>query len=170
MWSVQKLLQIITSFTGGVDLADQYICYYSVGRKNMKWWRKIVWRLHDHAIVNATVIYRANMSTSLSKPLTNLEYRLSLVHALTQPLLASRLGPGRTPSSKESRLTGKHFPYHSEVRRRCVVCAYKKQPHGKAHSKERRLRPGVPSVSSIYAWGSILSYTTPDFITETTRL
>ena len=110
--------EIITDynqFMGGVDLADQYICYYSVGRKNMKWWRKIVWRLHDHAIVNATVVYRANMSTSLSKPLTSLEFRLSLVHALTQPLLATRLGPGRTPSTQETRLMGKYFPYHSEL-------------------------------------------------------
>ena len=37
-------------FMGGVDLADQFMCYYSVGRKNMKWWRKIVWRLHDHPL------------------------------------------------------------------------------------------------------------------------
>ena len=75
-------------FMGGVDLADQYICYHSIGWKDMKWWREIVWRLHDHAIVNATAIYRANMSTSHSKPLTILEYCLSLVHALTQPFLA----------------------------------------------------------------------------------
>lgn len=68
----------------------------------------------------------------VSKPLTSLEFRLSLVHALTQPLLATRLGPGRTPSTQETRLMGKHFPYHSELRRRCVVCAYKKTtPRGR---------------------------------------
>ena len=42
---------------------------------------------------------------------------LSIVHAIMQPLLASRLGPGCTPSLKESRLIWKYFPYHSEVRR-----------------------------------------------------
>ena len=117
---------------GGVDLADQHFCYYSVERKNMKWWRKIFWRLHDIAIINAAVIYRANMSTSISKPLTNLQFRLKLVHSLTEPLLGSRLGPGRPPSSSEKRLIGKHFLYRTKVRRRCVVCAYKKaSPRGK---------------------------------------
>lgn len=24
---------------GGADLADQAMCYYSVGQKSMKWWR-----------------------------------------------------------------------------------------------------------------------------------
>ena len=122
MWSVQKLLQLdYNQYMGGVDLADQFICYYSVGRKNMKWLRKIVWRLHNHAIVNATVIYWANMSTSVSKQLTNLQYRLNLVHALTQPLLASCLGHGPTPSSNEQRLIGKHLPYLAEVRRLYVL-------------------------------------------------
>ena len=112
-----EIIADYNQFMGGVDLANQFICYYSVGRKNMKWWRKIVWRLHDHATVNATVIYRANMSTSLSKPLTNRQYHLSLVHGLTQPLLASHLGPCCTLSSNEQRLIGKLFPYTSVVRR-----------------------------------------------------
>ena len=46
----------------------------------------------------------------------------------------------------------------------------RRQPHGEEHSEGQKPRHGVPSVSSIYAWGSVLSYTTPDFITETTRL
>lgn len=34
---------------GGDDLADQAMCYYSVGRKTLKWWRRIFWRMHDQA-------------------------------------------------------------------------------------------------------------------------
>ena len=34
-------------FMGGVDLSDQVMCYYSIGRKSMKWWRQVLWRLID---------------------------------------------------------------------------------------------------------------------------
>ena len=128
-----------------------------------------MWRLHDlhdHAIVNATP---ANVSTSLLKALTSLEYHLSLGHALMEPLLATRFGPGSTPSSQETRLMGKHFPY-SEFRRQCVVRAYKKTTARESKLRGTKLRRGVPRLSSNYAWGSGLSYTIPDFITETTRL
>ena len=74
-------------FMGGVDLADQHMCYYLVGRKNMKWWRKSVWRMHVQCILNAYVIYKANNSTSLSTLYTNLQFRMRLVQALTEPLL-----------------------------------------------------------------------------------
>ena len=35
------------SSMGGVDLTDQYMSYYLVGRKTMKWWRRVFWRMHD---------------------------------------------------------------------------------------------------------------------------
>ena len=108
---------------GGVDLADQFVCYYSVGRKNMKWWRKIVWRLHDHAICNAHVIYKANTATSLSKSLTNYQFRLKMIQALTEPLLEIGRGPGSTPVTTHQRLVGKHFAYLSDVQKRCAVCS-----------------------------------------------
>ena len=53
--SCPEIIADYNQFMGGVDLCNQYICYYSVGRKNMQWWRKVVWRLHDHAIMNAIV-------------------------------------------------------------------------------------------------------------------
>ena len=34
--------------------------------------------------------------------------------------------PGRSPGQELPRLSGKHFPYRSDVRRRCTVHAYKK--------------------------------------------
>ena len=52
------------------------VSYYSVGQKNLKWQQKIVWHLHDHAINNACIIYKAN--NTCEKNLTNLQFRLKL--------------------------------------------------------------------------------------------
>ena len=79
---------------GGVDLADQARCYYSVEQKSMKWW----WRMHDRAIINAHVIFKANTTSSLSKPLSNPKFRLLLVQQLVEPYLSQRRGVGRTPT------------------------------------------------------------------------
>ena len=98
----------------------------------MKWWRKVVWRLHDHAITNAYVIYKENNSHTMG--LTNLQFRLKLAEAMTESLMTSRVIPTRPPVTTEMRLTGKHFPYRSTHRRRCAVCAYKKSnPNGKSY-------------------------------------
>ncbi len=126
-----EIIADYNQFMGGVDMVDQYMCYYSIGRKSTKWWRKVVWRLLDQAIANARVIYVRNTSTSFDKQLTNLQFRLMLVRKLTEPLIGSTMGPA--PSPQLARLTGKHFPYlSSHSRRRCAVCAYKKTtPRGK---------------------------------------
>ena len=127
-----KMIEQYNKFMGRVDLADQKMCYYSIGRKNMKWWRKVVWRLHDHAITNAYVIYKENNSHTMG--LTNLQFRLKLAEAMTESLMTSRVIPTRPPVTTEMRLTGKHFPYRSTHRRRCAVCAYKKSnPNGKSY-------------------------------------
>ena len=123
--SCPEIIHDYNLFMGGVDLADQAMCYYSVGRKSMKWWRHVFWRMHDHAIINAHVIYKANTATSLSKPISNLKFRLLLAQQLVEPYLSQRRGVGRTPT-REERLFGKHFPYNSTERKRCKVCAYKK--------------------------------------------
>ncbi len=104
---------------GGVDLADQAICYYSVGRKTLKWWRRIFWRMHDQAITNAFVLYKENFpSTKKLKPQKHFRMQ-SAAYEL-------RRHPGRPYSAPLSRLSGKHFVYRNTVRKRCVVCAYKR--------------------------------------------
>lgn len=111
-------------YMGGVDLADQAMCYYSVGRKTMKWWRRIFWRMHDQAITNAFVIYKANRA-DVGPPPRQKQFRMEVAYALTSPMLSHR-NFGRPPGQELSRLLGKHFPYRTDVRRRCAVCAYKK--------------------------------------------
>ena len=97
----------------------------------MKWWRRIFWRMIDHIIVNAYVIYIANNSSLLEKSKTRVQFRLELAELFSQPAIALRRGPGRNPGQILPRLTGKHFPYRTSTRKRCVVCAYKKtSPRG----------------------------------------
>ena len=40
-------------FMKGIDRADQYLSYYSVLRKTVKWWKKVVLYLLNCALFNA---------------------------------------------------------------------------------------------------------------------
>lgn len=64
--SCPYIIHDYNTFMGGVDLADQLMCYYSVGRKSMKLWQRVLWRMIDHCIMNAYVIM-ANNASSLSQ-------------------------------------------------------------------------------------------------------
>ena len=76
------------SFMGGVDLVDQIMCYYSLGCKSLKWWRRVFWRYQDHAIVNAYVLYSHNNASSLDKIMTRKKFHLELARALSAPAIA----------------------------------------------------------------------------------
>ncbi len=91
---------------GGVDLADQAMCYYSIGRKTMKWWRRVFWRLHDHAVINAYVLHKANSQDSM---MSQKNFRMKLAYSLTTQALQLRRHPGRPHTTTLSRLTGKHY-------------------------------------------------------------
>ena len=45
---------------GGVDVVDQHFVYYAIGRKGLKWWRRVFYRLMEMAIVNAYSIHKLN--------------------------------------------------------------------------------------------------------------
>lgn len=72
-----QVISDYNAFMGGVDLADRVMCYYSIGRKSMKWWR-VFWRMIDHMITNAYVIYVANNSNSLERIQTRVKFHLQI--------------------------------------------------------------------------------------------
>ena len=82
-----RIISDYNAFMGGVDLADQAMCYYSIGRKSMKWWRRVFWRMVDHVITNAYVIYSANNAHSLERIHTRVKFHLQLAN--DQQLLPS---------------------------------------------------------------------------------
>ena len=140
--SCPEIIQDYNSFMGGVDICHQYLCYYSVGRKSMKWWRRVFWRLHDIAIVNAYIIYKYNSRTSLKQLITPKQFRLEIAKELANPNLLARKILGRSPSLQLDRLKGKCFLYRSDLRSQCAVCSYRKRktsPRGKKY-KEKKIK------------------------------
>ena len=119
---------------GGVDLHDQLQVYYSIGRKGMKWWRRVFWRLCEISVLNSFVLH--NLVHGKSRQMTQKKFRLQLAYSLTETEISKRAnppddavlrGPGRPPTPMP-RLLGKHFAYNSHIRHRCRVCAKQKNP------------------------------------------
>ena len=114
----------------GVDKCDQYLNYYSIGRKAKKWWKKVFFRLLELSIINAMVLFFAVRPEFSKKKEKHKKFREALVHELLQPLLDQYASgnlnlprPGRRSNISATRLTGKHFPETAAVRKRCVVCS-----------------------------------------------
>ena len=55
--SKPKIVTDYNKFMSGVDIADQYMVYYACGRKSMKWYKRVFWRLVEHAILYAFVLF-----------------------------------------------------------------------------------------------------------------
>ena len=98
---------------GGVDVADQYLCYYGIAKKTRKWWKHIAFRLLDMAIVNAYIIYRHNTRSTMDQ----LQFRLHLAEKLAIPLIESKaqIAVPRTSVNQFTRLMGKHSPQSSQL-------------------------------------------------------
>lgn len=85
-----EITEDYNSFMGGVDMANQVVCCYTLGRKTLKWWRRVFWSLHDMSITNVFVIYKMNNTTSLQKTQTNRQFRLTLAEKLVAAVVATR--------------------------------------------------------------------------------
>ena len=142
----KEMVEIINDyncFMNGVDTVDQHLVYYAIGRKGLKWWRCVFYRLLEMAIVNSYAIYKLN---GRDKLLTHKAFRLELACPLCEPLLLARADPssshiplrGRRPSEGLARLTGKHFIYRVEERGRCCVCAKQVKANGKSRDTKVR--------------------------------
>jgi len=42
-----EITEIINDYMSGVDVVDQHLAYYAIGRKGLKWWRRVFYRLWD---------------------------------------------------------------------------------------------------------------------------
>jgi len=146
---IPKIINDYNNFMGRVDVVDQHFVYYAIGRRGVKWWRRVFYRLLEMAIVNAYTVYKIN-NPEISDKATHKSFRLQLVHSLCEPLLSSRIDPedshqsfrGRKPIKGNICLHGKHFLYNSGTRARCRVCAKQVKSNGK--HKDTKVRTYCP--------------------------
>ena len=111
-------------FMGGVDVADQLFVYYSIGRRSLKWWKKVFYRLLEMSVVNAYLLYTENVPET---NITHVAFRTQLAQSLADSYIQicsdnSSISQGDSPICSSSRLQGKHFPYMQPRRGRCKVC------------------------------------------------
>lgn len=110
-------------FMGGVDIGDQYCKYYQVRMKLRKAYKYIFWFLVEISILNAFILHRYSPSTSTTKSVHYLDFRLQLAKELIGEY-NSRKRLGRPPSHSvplPKRVTTAHFPCKS-TRGRCRHC------------------------------------------------
>ena len=152
--SVRKPKMIVdyNSHMGGVDLLDQLLCYYTVGRRTLKWWKRVFWRLVELCITNALVLYKENSGRSIEQK----TFREELIMQLTEPQRNRRihrcvpvnnvLQENRMRTSLRgqvrvatARTTGIHHHTTTKdggIRRTCRVCGYQRKADGKKSQKK----------------------------------
>ena len=115
-----------TKYMGGVDLADQYMGYYSfVKRRASKWTRKVIFDFIEAAKFNAYILYKSSphhQPPPGKKQLSYLQFTLNLIDGLlaeynnSQRMGRPALGP------LDARLHSRCMPSRMENRSWCHVC------------------------------------------------
>ena len=66
----------------GVDLADQNLSYYDMGRDAKKFWKCLMWYMINTCVVNSYVIYKQTMLAAGKHPIRHLAFRQKLITQL----------------------------------------------------------------------------------------
>ena len=86
-----ELICEYNKYIGGADHNDQLMVYFAIGRKTLKWWKRVFWRLPEIALVNSHLLHKLKPG---NESVTQKHFRLNLCHSLVQPLFTLRENPG----------------------------------------------------------------------------
>ena len=67
-------------YMGGVDRADQLLCYYGFGHRTVRWWRRAFFFLLDMAVVNSYILYSRQCTEG--RRYTHEQFRVDLAKEL----------------------------------------------------------------------------------------
>ena len=139
-----RIVTDYNEYMSGVDISDQLMVYYACGRRTLKWYKRVFWRLIEHILINSYILFKQVTKPNL-RQWTQKKFRIELAYKLTATLIANRIGQGRSPASLTlERLKGKHFAYYHETRGRYVVCAYKRQRTNSNKRKDTKTKNYCP--------------------------
>ena len=112
-------------FMHGVDLSDQRMSYYYVGRRSKKWWKRVFSNLLEACSQNAYVLKIYGQADRRKKDPPFLDFRLELAAQLIGGFRArSKIGRPRSQSPVDIRFdqTKQHLPIVADKHIECVVC------------------------------------------------
>ena len=81
-------------YYGGVDMFDQYIERYRIGRRTYRYWQYIFYWLLNAALVNAYLIFTKASTTQRKKNYGQLDFRLAVAESLIGDFSCRRKNPG----------------------------------------------------------------------------
>ena len=105
-----------------------------------KWWRRVFWRLHDHA--NQCICFVQGQLSGYYYASEG--FHMELAISLTAHALQLRRHPARPHTTTLSRITGKHYIYRSSNLKRCRVCSYKKSSSKGTKYKDKKIMTWCP--------------------------
>ena len=109
----------------GVDLSDQRMSYYYVGRRSKKWGKRVLSYLLEACSQNAYVLKIYGQAGRTIKNPSFLDFRLELAAQLIGSFCGrSRVGRPRSQSPVDVRLdqNRQHLPIIADKHIQCVVC------------------------------------------------
>ena len=119
-------------YMGRVDCNDQLIKYSAFSHRTCKWWKKVLFRLLNLAVVNSYITYSEWVALKGKKKLSQTNFRTEVLKQMIKSatLDLTRPTPGRTSTSglELQCLTSRHFPWKIEgntknrIIRSCKVC------------------------------------------------
>ena len=119
-------------YMGRVDCNDQLIKYSAFSHRTCKWWKKVLFRLLNLAVVNSYITYSERVALKGKKKLSQTNFRTEVLKQMIKSatLDLTRPTPGRPSTSglELQRLTSHHFPRKIEgntknrISRSCKVC------------------------------------------------
>ncbi len=140
-------------FMGGVDLSDQRMSYYYVGRRSKKWWKRVFSYILEACCQNAYVLKIYGQENKKRKDPSYLAFRLELIEHLIGTFCSKgKRGRPRSASPVGIRLDAskQHLPIIAERHIECVVCNKVRKTIGASRSSlrhESQVRCSTCSVS-----------------------
>jgi hypothetical protein len=123
------LLPDYQEFMRGVDRGDQLIGYYNVGRRSVKWWKRVFSYLIETSILNAYVLDKMVVP---ARNRDTFDFRSELAHSLVGSFTCrKRIGRPVCSTENLDRLDASrsHLVTAAARKRRCAVCSRKGARH-----------------------------------------
>lgn len=124
-------------FMRGVDRGDQLIGYYNVGRRSVKWWKRVFSYLVEVCALNA---YLLGKFIPLGQPRSRyLKFRITLAEQLVGSFTSrAPIGrPRRSLPCQRLDITLGHWSEVGDDKKDCVVCIEVRQRKGLTRSQYR---------------------------------